>query len=967
MRVTPLVGRRRLHYPQGGVTATAAFVGRADELELLAAVIRRGAGGEPAAALVTGDPGSGKTRLLTEAVSRAGVEHRFRVVGYEAAHQVPLAAVSGLLRALAEVPEHGDRLDALAFAPAQAQPAALDPIRVFEAAHRALGTLEPSLVVLDDLQWVDDLSLALCEYLLRAAADSDQRLSVLAASRPSFNASVFGGALARALPPERMALVPLGGLDVEDGVALVRELDADTDAATARRMWEQAAGFPFWLEVLARSGGDEADAAQLVTGRVRAASSDATELLALLAVAARPLSLMGAATLERWPLERAERAALELAQRGIAVVETGGVRPAHDLIRAAAAQSVADDTRRRLHRRLAEQLEDEAGDHVQLLRQALEHRRAGGLPTLGLASRLARSPRRTLLGGEGVELLARIADEAEPSDDAVLVLNRDVAALASDLGLHQLALERRLLLADHETDPLRRAVALLEAAKASYELGRPEEAKGYLARARATDVADDALALDLDVQRAAIELWLEQRTAEGRALAEDVRVRARALIERAGAVGALDERARRAYVAALRAAHEAAMQAEDLDGMLEAAEEWAAAARGWDEDAYLTASVRSGVSLGFMVRLREAEERVRHVWVEAHRRVLPRPMLDAGYWLGRFLQEQGRLVETEEIAQEVEELALRMGDVPRGRNRISRLTCGVALHRGDTDEGLRRLARVAAEEPNVHMQIGLHQDLALWYARLRGARGAAEVVAQLGDARRCAESAACPRCSAELMLMSAEALARVRRDDDARASLAAWDTAQTRPKPNEPFLRRRLLGLLQVREGGVTAGVAELEAAREEADHLHLVVEALWTRLDIGLALVDSDRRRAADTLRDAAALASDLGARTQQDLAEQRLRALGVRTWRRGPSPPNGDALAPLSERELEVARLAASGASNPEIAAALFLSRKTVERHVSNALAKVGARNRAELAAKLGRLGFGEGASPPTEGVPR
>ena len=236
-------------------------------------------------------------------------------------------------------------------------------------------------------------------------------------------------------------------------------------------------------------------------------------------------------------------------------------------------------------------------------------------------------------------------------------------------------------------------MALLEAAKVCYALGRAAEARDYLARARDVRVDDDALQLDIDVQQAAIALWLEQRTASGRALANDVVERARSLIDAAGSVEALGERGRRAYVDALRAAHEAAMQAEDLPQMLQAAEEWADAARGWDDDAYLTALVRSAVSLGFMARLPEAEERARHVWVEANRRVLPRPTLDAGYWLGRFLSEQGRLVEAEEVAREVGDLAARVGDVPRGRNRVSRLICGVGLHRGDPARGLGELER----------------------------------------------------------------------------------------------------------------------------------------------------------------------------------------------------------------------------------------------------------------------------------
>ena len=69
------------------------------------------------------------------------------------------------------------------------------------------------------------------------------------------------------------------------------------------------------------------------------------------------------------------------------------------------------------------------------------------------------------------------------------------------------------------------------------------------------------------------------------------------------------------------------------------------------------------------------------------------------------------------------------------------------------------------------------------------------------------------------------------------------------------------------------------------------------------------------------------------------------------------------LTEREREVARLAASGERNRDIAKTLFLSPKTVERHVTNALRKVGARNRTELAALLADQG-GDGQS---EGFPR
>ena len=51
------------------------------------------------------------------------------------------------------------------------------------------------------------------------------------------------------------------------------------------------------------------------------------------------------------------------------------------------------------------------------------------------------------------------------------------------------------------------------------------------------------------------------------------------------------------------------------------------------------------------------------------------------------------------------------------------------------------------------------------------------------------------------------------------------------------------------------------------------------------------------------------------------------------------------LTPTEVKVAYLVADGRSNPDVAAALFLSRNTVQTHVSHILAKLGARSRAEI----------------------
>ena len=196
--------------------------------------------------------------------------------------------------------------------------------------------------------------------------------------------------------------------------------------------------------------------------------------------------------------------------------------------------------------------------------------------------------------------------------------------------------------------------------------------------------------------------------------------------------------------------------------------------------------------------------------------------------------------------------------------------------------------------------------------------------------------------------MTADAFAHVGQRKKAARAAAEWDRLQRQPQLRDAIIRRRVEALTHDADAA-----SALEETVDAAEEVGLDLEALWTRIDLGTALADHERDRATEVLETAAHAAAVAGAMTEQQVAEQRLRSIGVRTWRRGRA--NGG----LTDREREIARLIAAGASNPEIAQQLFLSRKTVERHVSNLLKKVGVRNRAELAARVTTL--------EVEGAPR
>jgi DNA-binding CsgD family transcriptional regulator len=84
---------------------------------------------------------------------------------------------------------------------------------------------------------------------------------------------------------------------------------------------------------------------------------------------------------------------------------------------------------------------------------------------------------------------------------------------------------------------------------------------------------------------------------------------------------------------------------------------------------------------------------------------------------------------------------------------------------------------------------------------------------------------------------------------------------------------------------------------------------------------------------------------------ADARLRAHGIRRGAHGPRRRPKSGWAALTETERKVAALLAEGLSNPDIAARMFTSRRTVQYHVSNILAKLGLSSRVELATLVAR----------------
>ena len=246
--------------------------------------------------------------------------------------------------------------------------------------------------------------------------------------------------------------------------------------------------------------------------------------------------------------------------------------------------------------------------------------------------------------------------------------------------------------------------------------------------------------------------------------------------------------------------------------------------------------------------------------------------------------------------------------------------------------------------------VGEHPDAARPRAMLHLAQGRTEVAREVLE-RRLDQPDVDHDVAAPLWGVLADV--QLAQDDleSAARSVAQLESIATE-RPSVPFV----VGTAALARGRLCLRRREPEAAAWFREALTIFgraqarVQVAHVRLDLARALAGDNPDVAAAEATTALDAYRRLGAVGGTDAAAALLRGLGVAT-RAGPK--GGD----LTQRETQVLALVAAGLSNGEIAQRLYLSRKTVEHHVSRVLTKLGVRNRTEAARYAAQAGKGSG----------
>jgi DNA-binding SARP family transcriptional activator len=369
--------------PRSGPAATP-LVGRSREVGALVERWRLAVAGRPTLTVVRGDAGVGKTRLVAE-VAQACRREGAVVAGarcFGTSGRLALAPVADWLRnpevqASRSALEDVWRAELERLVPSgrtrrepEASPRAMVDAwqrhRFFEGLTRALLAVDrPLLLVLDDLHWCDQETLAFLAFCLRLAPDA--RLMVVATMRDDDRETEpgLGEWLARMRSARLLADVTVRPLETADTAALAEAVVgrplADADIALVHAT---TGGFPLSIVEAARCAGDDpadplpvGSLSAVLEQRCEQVTGTSRDVLGLAAAVGRDFTLDLLSEASDLDADEVVHAVDELWRRRILREVGGGYDFSHDLLRDAAYRQVSRPRRWLLHRRLAQGLE----------------------------------------------------------------------------------------------------------------------------------------------------------------------------------------------------------------------------------------------------------------------------------------------------------------------------------------------------------------------------------------------------------------------------------------------------------------------------------------------------------------------------------------------------------------------------------------------------------------------------------
>ncbi|GAA1967240.1 ATP-binding protein [Catenulispora subtropica] len=927
------------------------FVGRRHELTDIVSALMN----PPAIVLVEGEAGIGKSRLAYEAGMALTSEGCHVVTGFchPLREPVPFGPVVDALSKAGELLPPRDKIPRTAGALASLLPDIADQLPVpppatddagqerdrrMRGVRSLLAAIGPVTVVIEDVHWADEVTR---ELLLLLSRDMPETLSLVLTFRAGDlpPGSPLLGSAFRRQPGTRALVVHLAPLTEQDVWELTQDaLGASADATVGRTLYERSAGVPLVAEE---------DLITLLEKTRRAAAAETADLAADLERAELPHGLRESLT---------ERFAA-LSPAGQAVVEAAAVLavPATEVLLAQVADLPDEDEAQGL---------TEALDSAVLVEDSPAHYAFRHVLAQQVVYQQIPGPRRTRLHRRAVAVL-----ESLPSPPLVQVAHHALA-----LGDKEAWLERAEAAAN-------KAVALGDAGTAATLFHQILDQRDLAPEVRSRVAIALALIAANGVDYIADAALLRRLLADPQlptATRGEIRLALGLLItnhggDRAGfleiehAAEELAERPERAARAMI------ALALDEQDGAWSRAWEWMHRADAALRRSPNAAMLATAEATRLTLMAREGDPAV---WSMLER--LPRHPDDvdilrqtarALYNVGDIAVEVGHDRRAEALLTESRVLAHR-ANIPYlvSYNRI--VLARLEGLRGNWEKVEKRFNALAYEYPDIAM---LHMEQAMLLGLIADARGhRRQAVKQFALAARLGRT----ESQVTMNLRAASALAATGLSEGtlgeawsivepAVATLrgaAAWargtglvpTAVETALARGDRAFAERLADDAEegLQHRDAPAATAELHVARgllhgasEQAVHHFDLARRLWADIGrpyshaqaverMGVALAELDPGQGYARLDEAMTGFTKLGAAYDAARCQSTLRSLGL--FRHAPRGRHGYG-SQLSPRERQVAELLAQGATNRDIAQALFLSPRTVETHVANVLRKL------------------------------